>query len=59
MSTKTDTLIHGLVNSTIPKMEYAKCPICKSVNCKVLIEDEDRVTFQCLECNHSFWKTKL
>ena len=29
------------------------------VNCKILIEDEDRATIQCTECKHSFWKTKL
>ena len=63
MSTKTDILIQGVSNAEHSykddKKSYAKCPECHSVNCKVLIEDEDIVTFQCLECEHSFWKTKL
>jgi RNase P subunit RPR2 len=60
MTTKTDILIEGMIKSTIPEKNYAVCPNCHSVNCKILIEDEDRVTFNCLECEGpSFWKTKL
>ena len=59
MSIKSDTLIQGVVHSTIPKQSYHRCPFCKSVNLKILLEDEDVIHSFCLECKYQFWKTKL
>ena len=59
MSIKSDTLIQGVVHSTIPPKSYAKCPNCLSVDYRILIEDEDRATIQCNQCKYQFWKTKL
>ncbi len=41
------------------KKPYLRCPACKSVNIKILHEDEDVIHSFCLECNEQFWKTKI
>jgi translation initiation factor 2 beta subunit (eIF-2beta)/eIF-5 len=59
MSTKTDILIQGMVNSTIPDKSYAVCPKCKSVNIKILDNQGELIDLLCLGCNYNFIKTKL
>jgi hypothetical protein len=46
MVTKSDILIEGMIKSTIPEKNYTACPNCHSVNCKILIEDEDQSNIQ-------------
>jgi translation initiation factor 2 beta subunit (eIF-2beta)/eIF-5 len=56
MCMKTDILQQGVSNA---EHSYHRCPFCKSVNLKVLIEDKDSIHFICLECGKQDWKTKL